>query len=341
MLRSPLRKATPILVIASLALASTARPAPTLFAGNLELVSSYAPDLICGNRSAHGPAGAACLTPLFGNVSSPIQTASVTAGRGFTVPTRAFSTYLKIGPTSYSGYPTYTGYRSRTQTGKGVFQSGYAPSGLIVFPAATTAPPQDPMAPRVGLMRILPGPNGFGGQMRFRDYLYASSTIAAITDGFYYTNVMRIVDLQRGSGPVGAMGSRISGNGSHSTFATTGGSPLMVSILGATTRPGWFTGTASVTDMIGDEHTAFFTVTAMDNRNTAGTTGTISLVSPLLLWTYWGRDGSVLELRDGHASYATLNLRLLPEPMCPLLVASGMIGLLTLYRSRRRRGPSP
>jgi len=73
----------------------------------------------------------------------------------------------------------------------------------------------------------------------------------------------------------------------------------------------------------------------MDNRNLAGTSGTISLVSPLLLWTYKGVGGSVQELRFGFASYSRLSLRFLPEPSRLWLLGSGLLGLIALLRRNR------
>ena len=110
----------------------------------------------------------------------------------------------------------------------------------------------------------------------------------------------------------------------------------MASFLGATTRAGWFTGTITVTDR-SRFSTLYYSVTAMDNRNSAGTTGTISLVSPHLRWVYYniGGDESDLRPRNGGASYSRMSLRFLPEPTRLLLLATGMLGLCTLPRLRR------
>jgi len=110
----------------------------------------------------------------------------------------------------------------------------------------------------------------------------------------------------------------------------------MVSFQGATTRAGWFTGTVTIQESISG-HTMFATVTAMDNRNAAGTSGTISLVSPLLLWSYNGMGGSVTFIRLGFASYSRLSLRFLPEPARLWLLAAGIFGLAALSRWTRPR----
>ena len=310
------------LILIPLSVSAPARAEPVLFVGNLGITNVYANTLICGSGI-----GLPCTT-------QPVQTLSVTQSGALTLPARLFSydrTSIATGT-----YP-FVAFRSRVQSGQGSFYSGYAtPSILISYAATTTAPPGDPTRPRLGVIRILPGPNGFGGKMRFKDY--------GFFDGFALSAVGVFSVLQRGwryrgAGGIGGMGSMISGTGSHTTLMTTGGSPAMISFQGATTRAGWFTGTLTVTDSI-SARTAFSSVTAMDDRNSAGTHGTISLISPLLLWTYRSSYGTAQKLDSGWASYSRLNLRLLPEPARLRLLAIGLLGLWATHMHGRLR-PRP
>jgi len=314
-----------------LGLALPSHAAPGLFVGNLSITSNYNPmPLFCGP----GP-DPSCTTP-------PVRIHSVTPSRGFTVPSNLFGSMQSTFPNPFPGYPAqFTQYQSRYQTGQGIFYSGYQPPGVsITFSATSVAPPQA-STPRVGMLRIVPGPNGFGGKMHFKDYVYFYSE----GPGFYSESSLSMrtfmLERLRGAGPIGGMGSALRGTASHTGLKSGGGSPLMQSSQGATTRAGWFTGTITVTD----QHLAsamFSTITAMDNRNVAGSSGSLSLVSPLLVWAYNGTGGSVQVLRVGLASYSRLSLRSLPEPSRPGPLAAGVLGLMLLWKLRRFEvGPTP
>ena len=74
-----------------------------------------------------------------------------------------------------------------------------------------------------------------------------------------------------------------------------------------------------------------------DSRNAPGSSGTISLVSPQLIYAYVGIGGTVTQLRNAAASTSKLSLSFMPEPGRLALLASGLLGLLTLTRLRRHR----
>ena len=323
------------LLITGLLCAESAGAAPHLFAGNLEIANVYRSTLICGKQVAVRP------NFMPSCPSQPVQTASVTGSGGLTVPPQAFSTEFKSGPgflTPLSGFPSYyqafLAYRARSNTGTGFFHPIYAPSLTTTLLPNNTLPPQALGTTRLGLMRIKPGPNRFGGKMRVRDYGFFAATRSAAGPGFY-TMLLVMATRYRGSGFAGVNTNVVSGSGSHSFLITSMDSPVMQQTVAGSTHAGFFTGTVTVANMRGALSTGFTTVTGMDTRNTAGTKGRISLASPLLVWTYDSSDGSVLRLRNGFSSYVKLRLHL-PEPSRLALLSVGLLGLLSLDRLRRR-----
>ena len=111
----------------------------------------------------------------------------------------------------------------------------------------------------------------------------------------------------------------------------------MASVLAASTRAPWATGTVTAFDSTG-VYVTNFTVTGSDNRNAAGTTGTISLVTPQLLHLYATSGTTVDQVTNQSASTSTLVLSFtpLPEPGQLALLASGLLGLARLSRKRNR-----
>jgi hypothetical protein len=93
----------------------------------------------------------------------------------------------------------------------------------------------------------------------------------------------------------------------------------------------WTTGVVRAIDDAGD-FTTTRTRTGFDNRNAAGTVGTLSLVTPNVLFIT-----SVLT-SVGLATTAQLTLTFVPEPAATTLLASGVLLLGCLYMLRRRRG---
>ena len=306
----------------SLALAAPAFAAPALFKGNLSVVNTYANTLICG------PALPQC-------ASSPSLTASIMYSAGnISIPASQFSTYIKTGPTSFVGYPNFTGYRSRTQSGTANFYKGYRGlSTTMTYPANTTLDPKDTGGPREGMVRIKAGPNGFGGEMAFRDYGYFNATVVQPIG--YITNVRLEFDRDRGTAFHFNQELVPMGTGTHSTLKTTMGGPLVINSPGFSTGFGFVTGTITVTEKIGGT-TEFKTITATDNRTVKGINGTISLVSPHQIWTYNAIGTVVQQIRFAFSSYSRLSLNFLPEPGRLALLGVGLLGLLSLHRLRRR-----
>jgi hypothetical protein len=92
----------------------------------------------------------------------------------------------------------------------------------------------------------------------------------------------------------------------------------------------WTTGIVRAFDNAGD-FTTTRTRTGFDNRNAAGTMGTLSLVTPNVLFI------SSLLTSIGLATTAELTLTFVPEPAATTLLASGLLMLGGLYTQRRRK----
>lgn len=134
------------------------------------------------------------------------------------------------------------------------------------------------------------------------------------------------------------------------TFLTTGttgtgGSSAPVSNIKLFKAWGGFAMTGAVTLSNPAPNAATYTIiTAMDSRNTAGTSGTIQLVTPRILYGYGiagpppapqDGTGTVTGLQTGvvGANHTTLNF--LPEPGQIALLGIGILGLMGISRLRR------
>jgi hypothetical protein len=92
----------------------------------------------------------------------------------------------------------------------------------------------------------------------------------------------------------------------------------------------WTTGVVKVQDRVGQFWT-FRTVSGMDNRNPAGTSGTLQLVTPALA----AISGAFLNVPFALTSVLTFTFT--PEPGATLLLAAGAFTLLGLHAVRRHR----
>jgi hypothetical protein len=92
----------------------------------------------------------------------------------------------------------------------------------------------------------------------------------------------------------------------------------------------WTTGKINVRDKAGQFWT-FRTRSGFDNRNVAGTTGTLQLVTPSLA----SITGPFLNVPFALTSVLTITFT--PEPGATLLLAAGALTLLGLHAVRRHR----
>jgi len=119
-------------------------------------------------------------------------------------------------------------------------------------------------------------------------------------------------------------------------YLTYASALLEVDLLAASTRVPWITGTVTIIDY-SPYSTRTYTAMGLDGRNDAGTSGSISLVTPRLLNSFQAFGGSVATSLNRTGSVTTLTLSFLPEPGRIALLGGGLLGLLAL--SRRRHEP--
>ena len=163
----------------------------------------------------------------------------------------------------------------------------------------------------------------FGGALRVNG---VSNAILAITTGAATWDATLPVKLSFGA----------EGGPSTPTFQTTttalwvrrGGGLTLPAVAAQAFFP-WTTGRVMALDRTGFFWT-FRTKSGFDNRNAAGTSGTLQLVSPALS-TILG----ILPLPIALTS--VLTLQFVPEPGSTLLLAVGMTTLAGLYAVQRRK----
>ena len=226
---------------------------------------------------------------------------------------------------------------NRKNVGKGSFGPFLTPYVMKTLYANTTAYPNDSTSPRSGYMRLKAGSQGFGGNMLFStmgSYSARRFTTTPLMNWQMYVTLMGL----RGSGPIvgppATNPSALLGSSSHAYLKTIGGDPLEgSSLIAASTRGPWITGTVTVKDYLGT-YPVTLTAIGVDERNAAGTTGNISLVTPQILTSFFRVGTQITGRRTQFASTSTLRLNFTPEPGRLALLGSGLLGLFWLRRRR-------
>jgi hypothetical protein len=208
-------------------------------------------------------------------------------------------------------------------------------------------------------MRVTPGPNKFGGTMRFffglnsRWYMF-------ITNGYPCCERLYGWAWRTGKGaygsPTGALdwteyslqeigGTNISFGGTrvHTYLTTGGGTPnnpgAYIERYQAyfQTKAPWSTGMASVF-VSGGAYITSVAATGYDNRTENRELGTMSLVSPFMTHEYVTsfNPSDPVEAVAGWGRIYTMKVMFLPEPVGILMLGAGIIGLVGAYRLRRR-----
>lgn len=236
---------------------------------------------------------------------------------------------------SFTGYPNFSGTKTRYNKAGG-FAPDYLPANVqISIIPNTTAYPQVSFIQRTGIFRFTPGPNGFGGNMGHFQWDRYVFTVVGQT-GYY-----------QGHGYFKQTEGNLVYNGTGSGFwtathtqATSGGVPLVAGTVGAYQQGPNITGMAFMSEMLGPL-TTVLTWTGTDSRTPNGNSGTISLVQPNMVWFYNtagapNKDGTstITWLRNGSTGGHLIDLEFLPEPSHAVLLGVGVLGLLTLRRSR-------
>jgi len=210
---------------------------------------------------------------------------------------------------------------------------------------------------RVGSIMIWPGPNRFGGTMRFfegpNDRFYAyRQAVAEYPYPYTITRRAKPLSLQIGTGVEFSIG-EVTESGVGFRFQLTPTLRRDRLIIGTTsmggpqyavrtahylvTRAPYTTGKVQVWKPNGNTNT-IHTVTGYDNRTPAGLNGTISLVHPRLVHVYTvfsPGSGTPINMSWSAARMRKIDFRFLPEPAGAVLLLSGLAMLAGMYRLRR------
>lgn len=279
--------------------------------------------------------------------SSP-QTLVTTPGagtlvNGFTLPSRAFSQMFSFTTASIPGYPYLFGSADRYQ-GQATFAASYrTPNASSTINPTNVNYPYTTLMTPPGFIRQKFGPNGFGAPMTI----------------FKRTNYTGLFDVGAGASQFFApfyltYGSCVGGptcydfiaiSSAYHTTITTGGTAMLPVTnirafkgLGAPAMTGSVTISQPFSNF--DTYTMF---TAMDNRNAAGTSGTIQVISPRLSFGYTilgpqpaPGDGSGTVVAFSGANMGAIRTSIqVPEPAQIALISIGALGILGLRRIRR------
>jgi hypothetical protein len=301
----------------------------------------------------------------------PPATAIFTAAGGFTIPRRvihfgyaANDSYTFVCPTGYAcSRPgiAISIYNYVYYNYKGFFQpvNPYGAFTTTTIKRSTSSPSFTTTlfsnryaSGRVGSIKILPGPNRFGGTMRYFGGLnaqwYRFNSLTTPCCAKDYGHNFRTTGGSLGfteSSPqvIGGTHPGIEITRRH-TYLTTGagtpsspGQPLTRMVQYIRTTAPWTTGRVSVLQAAGPYSTTIVK-TGSDNRTPAGVMGTLSLVVPWLTHHYRTAynpiDPATSPLH--WAGLQTMKVNFLPEPSGILLMGAGILGLVGVYRFRRR-----
>ena len=270
-------------------------------------------------------------------------------------------------PYCADGYPQSIYYYSYYNY-KGFFypNNPNAPSAPVTIRRTVTSPDFTTMQfnnnyafARVGSIKITPGPNKFGGTMRYfwgpnaRWYWFLTNNYPCCSKGYAH-------NYRTGKGPYGSPTGMLDSTeyspqivgGTHArwegtifhTYLTTGdgtpndpGAYITRMEQYINTSAPWTTGRVSVYQG-GGVYLDSGVQTGSDNRNASGTLGTMSLVVPWLAHQYLTSFNPVEPVESTWHEGAIVKMRItfLPEPRGFLLLGAGILGLVGVYRLRRR-----
>ena len=308
----------------------------------------------------------------------PPATAVFTPNGGFSIPRHVIHwgtaeldgyTFSCVPGTCAPGYPKSIYYYSYYNQ-KGIFSPNHpnAPTGTaavtirktVTSPGFTTTQFNDAYAfGRVGSMKVTPGPNKFGGTMRYF-YGLNSRWYQLVTNVYpccevFYGHAWRTGMTPYGQ-PSGMMdvteydlmelaGTYINFAGTRAhTYLTTGGGTPNDPGPYITRQSHYFWSTAPwTTGMItgfqsGGNYISTAVQTGSDNRTENREMGTLSLVTSHLTHSYINSFNPSEPVTSPFHNVRVWKMRVtfLPEPGGILLVGAGILGLAGVYRLRRR-----
>jgi hypothetical protein len=196
---------------------------------------------------------------------------------------------------------------------------------------------------RGGSIMIWPGPNRFGGTMRF--FHGPNSFFYSINFGYVTTTrsfPAKPLSQQLGTGVEFEIG-EVTNPSVGLWYERTGSGKqndreLVARVAYLVTRAPYTTGKARVWEPLGNTNT-IQTATGYDNRTAAGLDGNISMVHPRLVHAYSvfvPSTGKPIQMTWSSARLRKIDFRFLPEPAGIAGLAVGLSILLGLYRLRAR-----
>jgi hypothetical protein len=271
-------------------------------------------------------------------------TAQVTSAGGFAIDANAFSTIVT---NTFSIPPIYPYIKTEktVMNEAGTFGNSYfVPSVPITRPASVMIDPTLPTTMRTGFIRAVPGPKGFGGQVKMgRTRIYTFDYVTSLG-----TLRLRIHPDHNPAGNFDIGGDPLGGRGYTDNpccisypvgYPPTTFPQYAYTAQLATFRGPWLTGMLTVGAPQGAVVTTT-TQTGVDARSAPFATGVISMVTPRNQYVYQGDGaGSLLSLRSNFGVIHALQLTFVPEPGQLTMLASGIVGLLGLQFFRRRLFP--
>ena len=311
------------------ACAAPALAAPTLFSGNITLTSGYRKNI----HTLSGP-DPSDYGRVFTHVGAPAGVLSVTANGAFTVPAGTFTDFFTSVTVGFPGYPYFYVRNSRVQR-EAAFAPGFLTQVVTLY-ANSTSFPNLPSDPRLGTIRMNPGPAGFGGYMAIHESILYSGLWNAGGLGSY--DFIQYIKGSPGDDPTGAVTQNVLyGYRSHTSLVTEEGLPHRFTSEAAGTDIPWFTGTLTHNLHPRDfNYSTIRTVTVYDSR-VSPYNGLISLVSARML-TIYNRVGSVVQERiESWGRGTRINLVLMPETDRLVLLLAGLFGLCVLRGKGTRR----
>jgi hypothetical protein len=222
----------------------------------------------------------------------------------------------------YSPYKYISTYANGIFNGTGVFSPGGGP-GMRTF----TVPGSGGPGARIA---ISPGVNQFGGTMRLLGAMGAKRSHAYKNKGFVGTSLYSFEAL----GTECTITCYVTG--AQSNFRSLGYRTVMgkaTTAQIATLGFPWTTGVVSITATAGPFPT-LFRRTGYDHRTAKGL-GTIQMVAPQLVrWEFPNREAPW----DRHTgAIGILRIKFVPEPSGWVMLASGLVFLMVIYKRQRIR----
>ncbi len=314
-----------VLAGAALLIAIPALAQPVLYSGTMRVI------VRTGQVPNNAPGG----IPTYGGVLNLTTMDGITVMAGDANWTTSF---MVTNPPTFAGVLQQTSFLSVMNPTNGIAKPGNGPGPFtFAHPSPTGGPPFDPVlgvSKRLGAVSMPGGPGDFGGTFPFLFNFVASLV--------FYGGGGGNPNLACPAGVNGIHGApSVIGIHAQCIGLTTGPLPAKtlpsvmadrfntLTLFRATTGPVFAAAPAPFV-------ATTLTQTGSDNRNVAGTMGTIQLVAPFLFSGQSGGSGNPAGQNQA-AAITEWTLTLMPEPGMALALVGGIAALVGLRFAERRR----